>query len=248
MVATFEGKMPLLILSVVMFLVSTDGNIILKIISKFVTFLQLLLYYDFFTAQTIGDGTLRLVINDQSTIYYTSGIVEVYYNDTWGTICSTSTFGQTEADVVCRQQGFTGASSYSTAGQQSYGTASNSIISSVNCGTVTNYLVLFQCDMTFMSDVCLPSNAVTVNCCKKNIKSLCSNFSFPIVSTRIWDSPYTGQLRLQRGRYSNEGLVEVYCNEQWGTTCGLNFSENSASSVCTQLGYNEALSFDILSM
>ena len=142
------------------------------------TLLIILTILNSFIAQTIG--TLQLVINDRSTIYYTSGIVEVYYNDTWGTVCSTSTFGQTEADVVCRQQGFTGASSYSTAGQQSYGTASNSIISSVNCGTVTNYLVLFQCDVTFMSDVCLPSNAVTVNCCKKNIKSLCSNFSFPI--------------------------------------------------------------------
>ena len=50
----------------------------------------------------------------------------------------------------------------------SYGIASTSIVSGVDCGTVTNYLVLFQCSVNFTSDACMPSNAVTVSCCKRS--------------------------------------------------------------------------------
>ena len=38
-------------------------------------------------------------------------------------------------------------------------------------------------------------------------------------TTRIWNRPYDGQIRLQRSLYTNQGLVEVYCNGQWGTVC-----------------------------
>ena len=38
-------------------------------------------------------------------------------------------------------------------------------------------------------------------------------------STRIWGSPYQSQIRLSQGVYTNQGLVEVYCNGQWGTVC-----------------------------
>ena len=29
-----------------------------------------------------------------------------------------------------------------------------------------------------------------------------------VVSTRIWSSPYDGQIRLQRAQYTNQGLLE----------------------------------------
>ena len=68
------------------------------------------------------------------------------------------------------------------------------------------------------------------------------------MSTRIWDSAYSGQLRLQRGQYSSEGLVEVYCNGQWGTICDDNFVKRSADTICNQLGYTDALNYDNLAM
>ena len=51
----------------------------------------------------------------------TSGIVEVYYNSAWNTICrldsyGTQYWGWIEADVACQQLGYTGASSYSYSG------------------------------------------------------------------------------------------------------------------------------------
>ena len=33
------------------------------------------------------------------------GIIEVFYNNTWGTICDDN-FGEEEADVACRAFGF----------------------------------------------------------------------------------------------------------------------------------------------
>ena len=66
-------------------------------------------------------------------------------------------------------------------------------------------------------------------------------------STCIWDNPYDGQIRLQRGTYSNQGLVEVYCNGEWGTICDNGFGSTEATVVCHQLGYNDYYNYDHLS-
>ena len=38
-------------------------------------------------------------------------------------------------------------------------------------------------------------------------------------TTRIWDSPFSCQILLTGGKYSNQGLLEIYCNGEWGTAC-----------------------------
>ena len=59
-------------------------------------------------------------------------------------------------------------------------------------------------------------------------------------TTRIWDSPYPGQIRLTGGKYSNQGLLEIYCNGEWGTICqdSGSFGFLEAITSCSQLGYN----------
>lgn len=60
----------------------------------------------------------------------------------------------------------------------------------------------------------------------------------PIDSTRIWDNPYIGQVRLLNGSYITEGRIEIYCNGRWGTVCDDSFTIVTARTVCIQLGYN----------
>ena len=61
--------------------------------------------------------------------------------------------------------------------------------------------------------------------------------------TRIWSSPYDGQIRLQDAQLTNQGLVEVYCNGQWGTVCDDFFGQTDANTVCRQLGYTGAATY-----
>ena len=65
------------------------------------------------------DGTLRFIRNGvaDTNQSWSSGIVQVYYNDSWGNICdSDSSFGSDEADVICHQLSYIGASSFSNTG------------------------------------------------------------------------------------------------------------------------------------
>ena len=68
------------------------------------------------------------------------------------------------------------------------------------------------------------------------------------VSTRIWDNPYEGQIRLIKGYRSNQGLLEVYCNGEWGTVCDDGFDAVDAHVACRQLGYRTYYAYDHLSL
>ena len=63
-----------------------------------------------------GNGALRLIRDNQysDTQAWSSGIVQIYYGSIWGNICDDSFFSFDEADVVCHQLGYTGASSFGT--------------------------------------------------------------------------------------------------------------------------------------
>ena len=58
------------------------------------------------------DTEVRLV--EGETGFPSSGIVEVYLNKEWGTVCYDSFQDQHVADTVCRQMGYTSASSFSS--------------------------------------------------------------------------------------------------------------------------------------
>uniref|UniRef100_A0A1X7VFW6 SRCR domain-containing protein n=1 Tax=Amphimedon queenslandica TaxID=400682 RepID=A0A1X7VFW6_AMPQE len=177
-------------------------------------------------------GTVRLVRSGVFSSTYTAGIVQIYYftssssTNRWGNICDDTSFASTEASVICNQLGYDGASFYGRAGSTtSYGTdTAATVLDDVNCFS-SSYLTLQQCSLSTI------------------IKSSCTSDSedayVSCYTTRIWNNPYSGQIRLQGGTYSSYGRLEVYCNGQWGTVCDDSFGSTDARVACRQLGYSD---------
>ena len=114
--------------------------------------------------------------------------MRVYYNG-WGNICHDYYYRYSEANVICHQLGYTGASSYSRAKlvrlvntfnlkpfqeplclYSSYGTDYSSMrLNRVNCDS-NNYLTILQCSYSthiYKYGQCYYNNYdATVSCCK----------------------------------------------------------------------------------
>ena len=66
-------------------------------------------------ANVAQNGAIILSRNGYTSSSYYYGTVRVYYNG-WGNICDDYYYNSAEANVICHQLGYTGASSYSRAG------------------------------------------------------------------------------------------------------------------------------------
>ncbi|XP_030844399.1 uncharacterized protein LOC763130 isoform X3 [Strongylocentrotus purpuratus] len=145
------------------------------------------------------------------------GRVEVYANRQWGTVCG-DLWGQNDANVVCRQLGFPGAYGYTNA--QTFGAGSGPILMD-NTRCVGNETSIMDC----------PKNAMGVHNCQHSddVGVIC----------RVAQGISRGaEVRLAgSGSSANQGRVEVYINEQWGTVCDNLWGINDADVVCRQLGF-----------
>ena len=70
----------------------------------------------FYLADIAQNGAIILYRYGYTSSSYYYGIVRIYYNNEWGNICDDYYYSSTEANVICHQLGYTGASSYSRAG------------------------------------------------------------------------------------------------------------------------------------
>ena len=82
---------------------------------EFVDILYKILSY-YCLLSLVSEGIIRLYRNGVTSSSYYYGIVQIWYNGQWGNICDDTDYDQYEADVICHQLGYTGASSYSRTG------------------------------------------------------------------------------------------------------------------------------------
>ncbi|XP_072045350.1 uncharacterized protein [Amphiura filiformis] len=135
------------------------------------------------------------------------GRVEVFYNNTWGTVCD-NWWSVNDANVVCRQLGLPHGAAQANKGA-AFGQGSGQIwLDNVLCTGSENSLE--DCDHAGWGiDDCEHDEDAGVRCVN---------------------------VRLARGRNSNEGRVEVFHDNVWGTVCDNWWSANDAKVVCRQLG------------
>ena len=137
------------------------------------------------------------------------GRVEVYYSGSWGTVCDDD-WDIKDANVVCRELGFSRASSAPR--QAKYGQGSGTIwMDGVNCQGDESSLV--ACSYELDTSDCSHSKDASVEC--------------------------EVMVRLVNGGASY-GRVEVYYSGQWGTVCDDDWDINDANVVCRQLGFSRA--------
>ncbi|XP_078658415.1 uncharacterized protein LOC144903853 isoform X5 [Branchiostoma floridae x Branchiostoma belcheri] len=140
------------------------------------------------------------------------GRVEVFHDGQWGTICDDN-FGMEDAEVICRQLGFSGAQSVGYFGG----------------GTDPIWLDELGCtgSETSISHCSHPGWGVH-NCGhQEDIGVICAG----TVSVDV---------RLQGGSGAHEGRVEVFFSGQWGTICDDGWETADARVVCRQLGFSGA--------
>ncbi|XP_072411945.1 scavenger receptor cysteine-rich domain-containing protein DMBT1-like [Chiloscyllium punctatum] len=164
------------------------------------------------------------------------GRVEVFYNKTWGTVCSES-LDFHDAAVICKQ---------------------------LHCGVLVdvsydNKLFGAGTGPIWLGEIDCPSHESTLWQCQRNpwgqhncngrkdAGVLCSG------SDEIKDQPlsshfcrqqsdWQNSVRLDGGRSNCSGRVEIMCDTRWGSVCGDSWDITDANVVCRQLGCGFALS------
>uniref|UniRef100_A0A8C4GH36 SRCR domain-containing protein n=1 Tax=Dicentrarchus labrax TaxID=13489 RepID=A0A8C4GH36_DICLA len=158
-----------------------------------------------------------------------SGRVEIYYNDTWGTVCEDN-WDLNDAKVVCRELGC-GAAQRAAQNVSSGKGSGQTWLNKVNC--FGNERSLTQCRLIIalqVSPFCCVMYTIFFSL-KQNIICYVSLYLIG------------GQIRLAgSGSARCSGRVEVYYNDTWGTVCDDDWDLNDVKVVCRELGCGMALS------
>eukprot|EP00057_Strongylocentrotus_purpuratus_P033504 XP_791643.3 PREDICTED: deleted in malignant brain tumors 1 protein [Strongylocentrotus purpuratus] len=158
-----------------------------------------------------NEGDVRLIDGHTTN----QGRVEIYNNNQWGIICNRSSWGATEATAVCRQLGLY----QNDSGSVPFGTADDWI------GGPIHSTGVFCSGTESRLDECRSSNDGSDNCDPSDV-----------AGARCISS-LEGAVRLVAGSSPDEGRVEIFHDDQWGTVCDRGWDDNDARIVCRQLGY-----------
>ena len=189
------------------------------------------------------EGDVRLVGGSSAT----NGRVELYHNGVWGTVCDDN-FGNADAAVVCRQLGFEPNGTFDQATEKE--TVERAWRSRSN---VTQLLTILNCigataiarfgggtgQIWLDEMMCFGGESRLVECMGNSYGDHdCAHGED--VGVRCQTNPgggSEGAIRLVGGTSANNGRVEIFHNNAWGTVCDDSFGNTDAQVVCRQLGY-----------
>ncbi|XP_071819929.1 scavenger receptor cysteine-rich domain-containing group B protein-like isoform X3 [Apostichopus japonicus] len=163
----------------------------------------------------LGSGDVRLING------YTpgEGTVQIYYNKEWGTICDDN-FDLQDGHVICRQLGYSGALEYQSSAY--YGSGDGPI--------------LYELDCSGWED--------SWRDCNYNDWETSSCSHYEDIGLQCTHDIVSGDVRLINGIYTpDEGTVQIYYNNEWGTICDDSFDLQDGHVICRQLGYSRALQY-----
>ncbi|XP_039634534.1 scavenger receptor cysteine-rich domain-containing group B protein [Perca fluviatilis] len=165
------------------------------------------------------------------------GRVEVFYNNSWGTVCDDD-WDMVDANVVCRQLGCGVAVAVGSSSQ--FGQGSGLILlDNVDCrGSETD---VSQCrTLDWGVHNCYHYEDVGVTCKEPAMvgaKGFLDPTTPPVHNSGLRD----GTIRLVNGQNSCQGRVEIYYHGGWGTVCDDDWVFNDARVVCQQIGCGNAV-------
>ncbi|PIK48342.1 putative deleted in malignant brain tumors 1 protein-like [Apostichopus japonicus] len=159
-----------------------------------------------------NEGSTRLVDGPSNS----SGRVEVFLDEMWGTVCDDD-WDILDALVVCCELGFDGA--LEAPGGAFFGPGIGNIhLNDVNCNGNETYLV--DCNHQRHGN-CVHFEDAGVVCIPRD----------------------EGQLRLIDGSDMFSGRVQIFLNGVWGNICANLWDIDDANAVCGVLGYGTAVYF-----
>ncbi|CAI8038682.1 Deleted in malignant brain tumors 1 protein, partial [Geodia barretti] len=144
------------------------------------------------------------------------GRVEIYYQGQWGTVCEIN-WDIVDADVVCRQLGYSQATRASVRAE--FGEGSGPIwLSYVNCRGFERSL-----DLCYRGEL-----GDNVSDCYhyRDVGAVCEGNDTGLLP-----------IRLVNGATEYEGLVEILLDGHLGSVCGDGWDQRDAAVVCRQLGF-----------